>query len=256
MNQALQRFSVEERVVVVTGASSGIGKHMASVLSQAGASVVLLARRKDAIDTLADNLRTTTPAARVHSVCCDLNAVDDFEALAVELSEPFGAPNGLINAAGVNFREPADQISAQTWNQTINLNLTVPFFLTRALVDGMQGDGSIINIASLQSERAFPNSMPYGASKGGVAQLTRAMAEAWSPNGVRANAIAPGFFPTELTQAVFDDDAKAAANARQTCIGRNGELEDLSGPTLFLCSKASAYMTGQVLYVDGGFTAK
>ncbi len=256
MNQALHRFSVEGRVVVVTGASSGIGKHMATVLAHAGAGVVLVARRKDTIDSLADTLRRDIPTARVHTVCCDLNAVEDFDALAIELSAPFGAPNSLINAAGVNFREPADQISAQSWNQTINLNLTVPFFLSRALVNGMRGDGTIINIASLQSIRAFPDSMPYGASKGGVTQLTRAMAQAWSPEGVRANAIAPGFFPTELTQAVFDDDAKAAANARQTCIGRNGELEDLSGPTLFLCSAASSYMTGQVLYVDGGFTAK
>ncbi|MFT5048505.1 MAG: NAD(P)-dependent dehydrogenase (short-subunit alcohol dehydrogenase family), partial [Porticoccaceae bacterium] len=102
----------------------------------------------------------------------------------------------------------------------------------------------------------FPNSMPYGASKGGVAQLTRAMAEAWSPLGIRANALAPGFFPTELTQAVFDNPEKAAANAAQTCMGRNGALDDLIGPALFLCSPASAYMTGQVLYVDGGFTAK
>ncbi len=256
MNQALQRFSVEGRLVVVTGASSGIGKHMASVLVEAGASVVLIARRKDALEALSDTLQSTTPAAKVHSVCCDLNAVEDFDALAAQLSEPFGAPNGLINAAGVNFREPAEQITAKSWNQTLNLNLTVPFFLSRALVEGMKGDGTIINIASLQSVRAFANSMPYGASKGGVAQLTRAMAEAWSPAGVRANAIAPGFFPTELTQAVFDDEAKAAANAKQTCIGRNGELEDLSGPTLFLCSAASGYMTGQVLYVDGGFTAK
>jgi len=120
----------------------------------------------------------------------------------------------------------------------------------------MADSGSIINIASLQSERAFANSMPYGASKGGVAQLTRAMAEAWSSSGIRANAIAPGFFPTQLTKAVFDDAAKAEANARQTCIGRNGKLDDLTGPTLFLCSDASAYVTGQILYVDGGFTAR
>jgi gluconate 5-dehydrogenase len=116
--------------------------------------------------------------------------------------------------------------------------------------------GNIINIASLQSARAFPNRMPYVASKGGIAQLTRAMAEAWSSRGIRINAIAPGFFPTELTQAVFADAEKAAANAAQTCIGRNGVLDDLVGPTLFLCSEASAYLTGQVLSVDGGFTAR
>jgi gluconate 5-dehydrogenase len=104
--------------------------------------------------------------------------------------------------------------------------------------------------------RAFPGGLAYGASKGGVAQLTRAMAEAWSPHGITANAIAPGFFPTELTAPVFGDPERAARNAAQTCIGRNGELRDLIGPALFFASPASDYVTGQVLFVDGGFTAK
>ena len=119
-----------------------------------------------------------------------------------------------------------------------------------------KGWGRIINLASLQSERAFPAGIAYGASKGGVAQMTRAMAEAWSPDGINCNALAPGFFPTELTSAVFNDEAVAKRNAAQTCIGRNGRLEDLVGPTLFLASPASDYVTGQVLFVDGGFTAK
>ena len=113
-----------------------------------------------------------------------------------------------------------------------------------------------MNIASLQSERAFPNSIPYGASKGGVAQLTRAMAEAWSGDGITCNAIAPGFFPTELTAAVFDNVEVVERNARQTAIGRNGRLEDLHGVAIFLAAPASDYITGQILYVDGGFTAK
>ena len=119
-----------------------------------------------------------------------------------------------------------------------------------------KGEGVILNIASLQSVRAFPDSMAYGASKGGVVQLTRAMAEAWSNEGVRANAIAPGFFPTELTRAVFADPDRAARNAAQTAMGRNGALDDLVGPAIFLCSPAARYVTGQVLFVDGGFTAK
>ena len=256
MHNALQRFSVDGLVTVVTGASSGIGRHMAGVLADAGASLVMVARRQQALDEVAGDIVTRNPEARVASVSCDLDAVTDFDALASELSAPFGSPTRLINAAGVNFRQPVDEITQESWTQTINLNLSVPFFLSRALVDAMKGNGSIINIASLQSMRAFPNSVPYGASKGGVAQLTRAMAEAWSGRGIRANAIAPGFFPTELTQAVFDDPEKAQANAAQTCIGRNGVLDDLTGPTVFLCSDASAYITGQVLYVDGGFTAK
>ena len=122
--------------------------------------------------------------------------------------------------------------------------------------ENQRGWGKIINIASLQSERAFPNSMPYGASKGGVAQLTRAMAEEWSKDGIGCNAIGPGFFPTELTAKLFNDDATTAALAKKTAIGRNGLLEDIHGPTIFLSSHASDYVTGQVLFVDGGFTAK
>jgi gluconate 5-dehydrogenase len=119
-----------------------------------------------------------------------------------------------------------------------------------------KGWGRIVNFASLQTTRAFPGGIAYGATKGGVGQLTRAMAEAWSPHGITANAIGPGFFPTELTAAVFEDPARADRNAQQTCIGRNGALNDLDGPLLFLCSEASSYVTGQILMVDGGFTAK
>ncbi len=119
-----------------------------------------------------------------------------------------------------------------------------------------KGWGRIINIASLQSARAFENGLAYGASKGGVAQLTRAMAEALSRHGINANVLAPGFFPTELTGAVFSDPVRSEALAKQTAIGRNGELADLAGPAVFLASPASEYVTGQVLYVDGGFTAK
>lgn len=249
MTASLARFDIAGQVAVVTGASTGIGKHLATALGNAGAKVVLVARRAVPIEQLAEEING-------HAIAQDLCAVTDFSALAAELSQPFGAPSIVINAAGVNHRQAPDDVTQSTWNETLTLNLSVPFFLSRALVPAMQGSGSIINIASLQSVRAFPNSMPYGASKGGVAQLTRAMAEAWSPRGIRANAIAPGFFPTELTQAVFDNPEKASANAAQTCMGRNGELDDLVGPALFLCSPASAYVTGQVLYVDGGFTAK
>jgi gluconate 5-dehydrogenase/2-deoxy-D-gluconate 3-dehydrogenase len=119
-----------------------------------------------------------------------------------------------------------------------------------------KGWGRIVNFASLQSTRAFPNGISYGASQGGVTQMTRAMAQAWSGFGITANAVAPGFFRTELTAAVFNDAALAQKNADQTCIGRNGDPSDLDGPLMFFCSDASAYVTGQTLYVDGGYTAK
>jgi NAD(P)-dependent dehydrogenase (short-subunit alcohol dehydrogenase family) len=152
----------------------------------------------------------------------------------------------------------ADAVTPEGWDVTINLNLAVPFFLSQHMVPAMKekGWGRIVNFASLQSHRAFPGGLSYGASKGGVAQLTRAMAEAWSRDGINVNAIGPGFFRTELTAAVFADPERAARNAAQTCIGRNGEPEDIDGPLLFLCSEACGYVTGQVLMVDGGFTAK
>jgi len=149
-------------------------------------------------------------------------------------------------------------VTAEGWQATLDLNLSTPFFLAQALVPAMRakGWGRIVNLASLQTTRAFPGGIAYGASKGGIGQLTRAMAEAWSRHGITANALAPGFFPTELSGPVFADPELAAKNAAQTCIGRNGEMADLIGPALFLCSPASDYVTGQVLHVDGGFTAK
>lgn len=247
-NSVAHLFSLAGKVAVVTGASSGIGRRIAEGFKSAGAEVVAVARRANALDELKAGSGTA-------SVAVDLAEVTDFAGLAERLVEPCGPVDILVNAAGVNLREPPEKITRESWDATLHLNLSVPFFLAQALVPAMKR-GAILNIASLQSVRAFPNGMAYGASKGGVAQLTRAMAEAWSGRGITANAIAPGFFPTELTQAVFDDAERAAQNAAQTCIGRNGELDDLVGPAIFLCSPAAAYITGQVLFVDGGFTAK
>jgi NAD(P)-dependent dehydrogenase (short-subunit alcohol dehydrogenase family) len=183
---------------------------------------------------------------------------DQIAQIAQDISEPFGAPDILVHAAGINTREAASDVTAEGWDVTLALNLTAPFFLSQAFVPAMQtkGWGRIVNFASLQTTRAFPGGIAYGTTKAGVAQMTRAMAEAWSTGGITANAIGPGFFPTELTAAVFDDPERSARNAAQTCIGRNGRLEDIDGPLLFLCSDGSRYVTGQVLMVDGGFTAK
>jgi gluconate 5-dehydrogenase len=240
-------------VALVTGASSGLGRRAALVLAQAGAKVVALARRVDALKSLEDE----APGSLI-AMPADLSDRDGLAELARRAAEPFGAPDIVVHAAGINTREVADDVTPEGWNVTINLNLAVPFFLSQALVPAMKekGWGRIVNFASLQSHRAFPGGLSYGASKGGVAQLTRAMAEAWSKDGICANAIGPGFFRTELTAAVFNDPERAARNAAQTCIGRNGEVEDMDGPLLFLCSDACAYVTGQVLMVDGGFTAK
>lgn len=195
---------------------------------------------------------------RVSGIEADLNDRSVLGDVVAEATSSLGAPTILVNAAGVNLRETAADITWESWDQTLNLNLGIPFFLGRVCVPGMKaaGRGKIINIASLQSYRAFANSVPYGASKGGIAQLTRAMAEAWSADGILTNAIAPGFFETELTAAVYEDPAKVEHNARMTAIGRNGLPEDIDGVTVFLSSRASDYITGQVIPLDGGYTAK
>ncbi len=246
-------FDVAGKVACVTGASAGLGRRAALVLAHAGAKVVGVARRKDHLESLEHETD-----GKVRGVTADLSDRSALSTLAQEVVEPFGAPTILVHAAGINNREAADDVTPEGWDITLNLNLATPFFLSQALVPAMkaQGWGRIVNFASLQTTRAFPGGVSYGASKGGIGQLTRAMAQAWSADGINANAIGPGFFRTELTAAVFNDPERSARNAEQTCIGRNGEPEDLDGPLLFLCSNASAYVTGQVLMLDGGFTAK
>lgn len=246
-------FDIVGRVALVTGASAGLGRAVASTLALAGAKVVGIARRTDALAAWHAETEGDTAI-----MAADLSDPSTVAEIAQGAALHFGAPDILVNAAGVNTREHANDVTAQGWQKTLDLNLSTPFFLAQQLVPAMKDKrwGRIINFASLQSERAFPSGISYGASKAGVAQMTRAMAEAWSSQGINANALAPGFFPTELTAAVFDDPERAARNAAQTCIGRNGEMQDMVGPLLFLASPASDYVTGQILYVDGGFTAK
>lgn len=246
-------FSLAGRIACVTGASSGLGRHAARFLAQNGVRVVGVARRADQLKEWQDNTQGVTQA--ITADLADLSALND---VASEVADAFGPPDILINAAGINTRQAADDVTAGGWNVTLALNLSAPFFLAQSFSTGMKskGFGRIVNFASLQSSRAFPGGIAYGTSKGGVAQMTRAMAEAWSPYGITANAIAPGFFETELTAAVFNDPDRSARNAAQTCVGRNGVAADLDGPLQFLCSEASAYVTGQILSVDGGYTAK
>ena len=246
-------FDLTGRVACITGASSGLGRRAAIALAASGAKVVGVARREEALQTLCDEV-----GGNAASVAADVADRSGIEALRDAISMPFGAPDIVVHAAGVNTREAASEVTPEGWDQTLALNLSAPFFLSQALVPAMQvkGWGRIVNFASLQTYRAFPGGIAYGASKAGIGQMTRAMAEAWSRDGITANAIGPGFFPTELTHAVFSDPDRAARNAAQTCAHRNGTLEDIDGPLLFLCSDASGYVTGQTLMVDGGFTAK
>lgn len=246
-------FALEGKVACVTGASSGLGKQAASILIKNGVKVVGVARNKRLLE-----LWSEEAGNKAAFVPFDLTERNKIREIKNKITNWFGPPDILINAAGINTREHADDVTHENWDKTIELNLAAPFFIAQALVPDMIKNkwGRIVNFASLQSRRAFPSGLSYGASKGGVEQMTRAMAEAWSTEGITVNALAPGFFPTELTKTVFNNPILSKKNADQTCIGRNGTLDDLNGPILFLCSQASAYVTGQMLFVDGGFTVK
>ena len=251
----LELFSLRGRVALVTGASSGIGRAMAQALADAGADVALVARRETELTALAKAIADTGRKAAI--VPCDLADRAALADATERVARQLGAVDILVNAAGINPRRPIDALTVEDWDATLEINLTVPFLLAQRLAPAMcaRGWGRIINIASLQSVRAFADGAPYGASKGGIMQLTRALAQAWSSHGVNCNAIAPGFFPTELTARVFADPVRARDLAARTMIGRNGELDDLRGTLVYLASRASDYVTGQTLFVDGGFTA-
>lgn len=248
-------FDLSGRVALVTGASSGIGRTLAIAFADAGAAVLLVARRAPRLDEVRAEIERA--GGRAATASCDLADRGAIKACAAQAATPFGPPDILISAAGTNRRKPILEVTDDDWDETMRINLDAPFFLAQQLVPAMiaRGFGRIINIASLQSVRAFADCAPYGASKGAIAQLTRAQAEAWSRHGVNVNAIAPGFFPTELTAPVVKDKPRWEQMAARTFQKRNGELGDLWGTALFLASRASDYVTGQIIFVDGGFSA-
>ncbi|MBC8438552.1 MAG: SDR family oxidoreductase [Deltaproteobacteria bacterium] len=260
MKRIDQLFGISGHVALVTGGSSGIGRAIAFCLAEAGAAVIHVALPGEEEALKEAVLDVEKIGGKAAFLTCDVSEMDALAQTAKKSASFFGVPDILVNAAGINLRQPWEEISAESWDKQIDINLKAPFFLARHLIPGMQkkGWGKIINIASLQSERAFPNSVPYGASKGGVMQLTRAMAEAWSKDqsGITCNAIGPGFFKTGLTLGLFKQGDVIEALARQTIIGRNGDLDDLKGVAIFLASPASDYITGQTIYLDGGWTAK
>jgi NAD(P)-dependent dehydrogenase (short-subunit alcohol dehydrogenase family) len=249
-------FDLSGRTALVTGGNSGIGLALARALGLAGASVVLTARREADLQSASATLEAEGIAASW--IKADLAEPDCASAVSAALATRGQSIDILINAAGLNLRQPFSAVTAAAFDLHMAVHLRAPFLLTQALAPAMaeRGWGRIVNIASLQSWRAFPDCAPYGTAKAGVMQLTRATAEAWSRHGITCNAIAPGFFHTPLTAAVFKDPERSAKNAAQTAIGRNGVVEDLHGTAVFLASNASAYVTGQTLAVDGGFTAK
>jgi NAD(P)-dependent dehydrogenase (short-subunit alcohol dehydrogenase family) len=252
----IDQFSLNGKIALITGGSSGIGEAIAEAFGLAGAQVILAARRKPQLEEARARLasKNICVLACIQADLADLNACTSLAGEALALA---GRVDILVNGAGVNLREPFMDVTQETWTRQLNLQLSAPFFLTQALAPKMKSNewGRIINIASLQSYRAFSNSAPYGAAKGGILQLTRAIAQEWSKFGITCNAIGPGFFPTALTAPVFNDAELVKLHANRTAIGRNGEMKDIEGLAIFLASNASSYITGQTIMLDGGYTA-
>jgi len=247
-------FSLAGRVAVVTGGSSGIGAAMALALARAGAQVVLVARDASRLESAADSMRAAGDEAGW--VSADLASRSALERAAAEAAAVFGPPDILVNCAGVNLRPPLASLSEQDWDLTMAVNLTAPFLLGQRFGPPMaeRGWGRIINVTSQQAQRAFGRSGAYGASKGGLAALTRSQSEAWAARGVCCNSVCPGFVATRLNAAVASDPERVAAMAARTMVGRNGQPADFAGVAVFLASRASDYVTGQTIYVDGGFS--
>ena len=251
---SLSDFSLENKVALITGGTSGLGKMMALALAKAGAFVWIASSRDNADETLKELKDQGTEGQFIQ---LDVTSSEALENVVSLIHQESNRIDILVNAAGINLRTSAEDLTLDEWQKTIDINLTAPFHLSQLVADSMRENnwGRIINIASLQSLRAFDNSIPYGASKGGIMQLTRALAQAYSKDGVLVNAIAPGFFRTNLTESLFQDPGKLQTLADKTMMGRNGEEKDIFGISVFLCSDANSYVTGQTIFLDGGFSA-
>ena len=251
---SLSDFSLENKVALITGGTSGLGKMMALALAKAGAFVWIASSRDNADETLKELKDQGTEGRFIQ---LDVTSSEALENVVSLIHQESNRIDILVNAAGINLRTSAEDLTLDEWQKTIDINLTAPFHLSQLVADSMRENnwGRIINIASLQSLRAFDNSIPYGASKGGIMQLTRALAQAYSKDGVLVNAIAPGFFRTNLTESLFQDPGKLQTLADKTMLGRNGEEKDIFGISVFLCSDANSYVTGQTIFLDGGFSA-
>ena len=246
-------FRLDGKVIVVTGASSGLGERFARVLTEAGATCVLASRRVDRLTALADQLERAT------AVSCDVTHESECSALIEHTVDLHGRIDVLVNAAGVSEPMKAQDETTEHFRWTVDVNLIGPFTLSRLAGGHMigAGRGAIINIASIAGIVGVGR-MPqasYAASKGGLVNLTRELAAQWARRGVRVNAIAPGFFPTEMTQELFATDRGTEWVGKLTPMGRPGEVHELDGALLYLASDASSYVTGTVLVVDGGWTA-
>lgn len=242
-------FELNERVALVTGGTGGLGLEMARALREAGAQVALLGRSQEAVYFRARELGALP-------VVADVSSADEARSAAKQVLYELGRVDILVNAAGTHVIKPSLELSPAEWQQVLDVNLSGSFFMAQAVAEPMrtQGYGRIINIGSVMSRRGLPRRAAYAASKGGLVTLTYTLAQEWGEWGIRVNAIAPGFFHTHMTDALFQNATWVERLEQRVAVRRAGQPRDLAGAVVFLASLASEYINGHVLYVDGGFT--
>ncbi|MBJ9999662.1 SDR family NAD(P)-dependent oxidoreductase [Erwinia sp. S38] len=247
----MNSFSLSGRRALVTGATRGIGLALATALAQAGASVIVTGRSSDTVDRAVAELQAQGFIAEGHVL--DVTRTADIQRCLAEM----GDIDILINNAGTEQICPSLDADEALWDTIIATNLKGAFFCAQAAARSMtrREGGTIINLCSLTSAVGVPGATAYGSSKSGLTGMTRALSTEWAPLGIRVNGIAPGYFETEMTQAFYQDAAWVESMQAKIPLGRFGELEDLAGAVVFLCSPAARYITGQILYVDGGYLA-
>lgn len=248
-------FSVADQVVVVSGASRGIGQAIAAGFAARDAKVVITGREADTLAATAKEISTGKHA--VKSIVCDVSDVASQAQLIEQLKKDYPRVDSLINVAGVNKRKKVETFTPEEYDFILDINLRGTFFLAQAMGQWMitERQGSIITIDSLNTYAPLKGVLPYAMSKAGVSMMTRGLATEWGEYGVRVNALAPGFILTAMTNKLWSDPTMQAWGKTNTPLRRLGVVDDMIGTAVFLASKASAFMTGQVLYVDGGFSA-
>lgn len=253
MSQTL--FSLEDRVVLVTGSSQGIGRALAQACAEAGAHVVINARTASAVDAAVADLVET--GLKASGRVADVTDADQVEAMVDAIEVETGPIAGLINNAGIQRRAPFLDFDHGDYRDIVEMNLVSPFIVSQAVAKRMaeRNAGRIVNVGSVQSQLGRPTIVPYTASKGGVMLLTRGMCADLGPLGIQVNSIAPGYFATELTKALVDDEEFSAWVSDRTPAGRWGEVGELGGAAVFLLSDAASFINGQTLFVDGGMTS-